>query len=69
MTRTLIFAALAVLAASLSACYTYQAVQQTALQDCDRFQNMIDRQRCREANSMTKQRYDEERAKLQKKAE
>jgi hypothetical protein len=69
MTRTLIFAALAVLTASLSACYTYQTVQQTALQDCDRFQNMIDRQRCRDANSMTKQRYDEERAKLQKKAE
>lgn len=67
MTRTLTTLALA--ATSLSACYTYETVRQTALQDCERFQNMVDRQRCRDANSMTKQRYDEERAKLQKKAE
>ena len=69
MNRIQISLALAALTTSLSACYTYETMRQTALQDCERFQNMIDRQRCREANSMTKQRYDEERAKLQKKTE
>ncbi len=69
MNRTLIAVALTCIASSLSGCYSYETLMQTALQDCDKFQNMVDRQRCREANSMTKQKYDEERAKLQKKSE
>jgi hypothetical protein len=66
MKKFLLFLGNAVLVLVLPGCFTYEVLQQDALQDCDKLLNMPDRQQCRNSRSMSKQKYDEEREKLRR---